>query len=210
MADSRRTPWQLTRLLMVLCWLFWILTFFITVTLFQAALQIRVVAQVVQNLEKGFILFSDDLVRAAPLDVVDRRRLDEMFVRYYLDMRYSVIPDAMEMERRWGERGVVAALSVPAVYKILGSQLSPNFEKFETVNPRVVDILKMERKGMRFTVDLDIYTFNGSTSWLKEPRRVVVEYSYSPNKRFLGRSMSNPFGFVVTRVDESDRKSATQ
>jgi len=37
-----------------------------------------------------------------------------------------------------------------------------------------------------------------------------VQYTYTPGRKLLGRSISNPFGFVVTRVDESDRKSATQ
>jgi len=208
MTEERR-PWQLTRLLMILCWLFWILTFFITVTLFQAVLQIRVVSQVVQNVEKGFIFFSEDLIRVTPMDVVGKGRLDEMFVRYYLEMRYSMIPDRAEMERRWGDRGVVAYFSSPAVYKDFQPQ-SSFFDKVDNMPPRVVDILKVDRKGTYFTVDFDTYTFDGSTNWVKDARRVVVQYTYAPNRRLLTRSMSNPFGFVVTRVDESDRKAVTQ
>ena len=209
MADSGRTPWQLTRLLMILCWLLWIVTFFITVTLFQAVLQIHVVSQVLQNVEKSFMWFSQDLVRATPLDVVDRGRLDEMLTRYYLEMRYSVIPDRVEMEHRWGENGIVAYLSSPAEYK----NFKPNssfFDKVDNMQPSVVDILKVDRKGTYFTVDFDVYTFDGSTNWRKEPRRVVVQYTYASGRKLLGRSISNPFGFIVTRVDESDRKSVTQ
>lgn len=209
MATSERTPWQLTHLLMVLCWLLWIVTFFITVTLFQAVLQIRVVSQVVQNVEKSFMWFNNDLIRTTPLDVVSKNRLDEMLARYYLEMRYSLIPDRSEMERRWGEHGMVAFLSSPAAYK----EFQPDsnfFDKVDNMPPRVVDVLKVERKGMYFTVDFDIYTFDGSTKWVKDSRRVVVQYAYVPARRILGRSMSNPFGFVVTRVDESDRKSSAR
>ena len=209
MADTERTPWQLTRLLMVLCWLFWIMTFFITVTLFQAVLQIHVVSQVVQNVEKGFIWYSEDLIRVTPLDVVGRGRVDEMLVRYYIEMRYSMIPDRPEMERRWGEKGIVSYFSSASVYQAFQPK-SDVFEKVENMQPRVVDILRVERKGTYFTVDFDVYTFDGSTNWIKDPRRVVVQYTYASGRRLLGRSMSNPFGFIVTRVDESDRKALTQ
>ena len=55
MLKESRTPCQLTRLMMLLCWLMWIVTFFITITLFQAVLQVRVVAQVAQAADKAFI-----------------------------------------------------------------------------------------------------------------------------------------------------------
>ena len=206
MAKTRKTPWQLTRLLMVLCWLFWILTFFITVTLFQAVLQIRVTSQVVQNVEKGFIWFNKDLIRAIPLEVVSPERMDEMLVRYYLEMRYSLLPDRAEMERRWGSRGVVAFFSTPSVYSKAG--LEEQLEGIENKPPRTVDILKTVRKGTYYLVDMDIYSFDGSTNWVKSPKSIVVQFSYTPSRRYLGRGWSNPKGFIVTRVDESDRKAA--
>lgn len=209
MEEKARTPWQLTRLLMVLCWLLWILTFFITVTLFQAVLQIHVVSQVVQNVEKGFIRFNEDLIRATPLDVVGHAQLDEMLLRYYLEMRYTVVPDRAEMERRWGERGIVAFLSSPAVYKEFKPAES-EFERMDNTHPRVIDILKTERKGTYYSVDVDLYRFDGATKWVKSQKRFVVQFSYSPSRRYFGRTWSNPQGFVVTRVDESDRKSTTQ
>ena len=49
MADDSQAAWHFTRLLMLLCWLGWIVTFFVTVTLLQAVFQIRVVAQVVSK-----------------------------------------------------------------------------------------------------------------------------------------------------------------
>ena len=205
MEEANTASWHLTRLLMVLCWLLWILTFFITVTVFQAVLHIQVVAQVVQNVEKGFIWFNEDLVQISPLTVVKHDRLDEMLVRYYLEMRYSVIPDEEEMRRRWGSRGVVAYLSSRNVYKDF--EPSENaYEKMETVTPRIVDILSVERRGVYYSVDFDMYTFDGLSRWIKDPKRVVVQFAHVPSRALLSRELSNPYGFVVTRLDESDRR----
>ena len=209
MADTRQTPWHLTRLLMILCWLLWIVTFFIAVTLFQAVLQIRVIAQVVQNVEKGFIKFNEDLIVATPLNTSGWEKIDEMLVRYYLEMRYSIVPDRAEMERRWTENGIVSYLSTPSVYKDFKPK-NVVFEKMDNTQPRVIDILHLDRKGTYYSVDFDLYTFDGSTAWVKAPKRVVVQFSYAPARAGLRRSLSNPHGFIVTRVDESDRKTATQ
>ncbi|MBQ3695694.1 MAG: hypothetical protein II938_01825 [Alphaproteobacteria bacterium] len=206
MEESSTASWHFTRLLMVMCWLLWIVTFFITVTLFQAVLQIRVVAQVVQNVERGFIWFNQDLVQISPLTIVRNDRLDEMLVRYYLDMRYSVIPDRDEMERRWASGGIISYLSSSSVY----DDFKPSegtYEKMENAMPKVVDILNVERRGVYYSVDFDIYTFDGFANWIKNPKRVVVQFAHMPSRAGLGRNLSNPYGFTVTRIDESDRKS---
>lgn len=212
MQETNKTPWQLTRMLMVLCWLVWILTFFITVTVFQAVLQIHVVAQVVQNVDKGFIWFNTDLVEATPLTSIKSNRFDEMLVRYYLEMRYSIVPDSEEMKRRWGPKSDLAYLSAPKVYK----EFSPDentYEKMDRAFPKVVDILNLElhleRRGHYYSVDFDTYTYDGLSGWVKESKSAVVHFAHVRSRSALGSPISNPYGFVVTNVSESDRK-ATQ
>ena len=216
---KNRTPWQLTRLLMVGCWFVWILTFFITVTLFQAVLQIHVMPQVVQDISKGFLLFSDSLVEVAPLDVsrsrktgvltLEEKMLDEMMVRYYLEMRYSLIPDLKEMERRWGDGGIVASLSAPTVYREFRAQVG-DISKIEGRRPRVVDIISVQPdKGndRRYIVSVDIYEPDSSNKWGKQSRRIVVTFDRVRNRAVLRARRSNPNGFVVVNVSESYLKN---
>lgn len=207
MQERSRTPWQLTRFLMLSCWLVWILTFFITVTLFQAVLQIHVTAQVVQAVDRGFMSFKEDLMQFVPMSVAEKEKIDEMMLRYYLEMRYSIIPDMWEMGRRWGERGVVAYLSTPAAYKDF-REPSLYLDKIEKLPPRVVDITHVERKASHYQVDIDLYEYDGSKKWVKQSRSLSVGFAYMPSRAHLGASFSNPNGFVVTYVDA--RKTAAR
>ena len=207
MQKESRTPWQLTRLMMLLCWLMWIVTFFITITLFQAILQIRVVAQVAQAADKAFISFNEDLLYFVPMDSVSehtRNEWDEMIIRYYVDMRYSIIPDAEEMARRWGPAGYVAYLSTPSVYKNFKDP-STYLSQIESALPRVVDIINIQRDGNANTyqVDVDLYQLENARRWSKKSRRLVIAFAYAKSRAILGRTLSNPNGLVVTYVNES-------
>ncbi len=206
-----RTPWQLTRLMMILCWLVWILTFFITITLFQAVLQIRVVAQVAQAPDKAFISFNEDLMYFVPMDSVTEHTKnvwDEMIIRYYVDMRYSIIPDAEEMARRWGPRGLVAYLSTPAVYKNF-KEPAAYLKKIDNMPPRTVDIIRVQRDGSANTyqVDVDLYQLEGGQRWSKRSRRLMIAFAYAKSRAYLGRTFSNPNGLVVTFVNDSPLKT---
>lgn len=208
MRRERHAPWQLTRLLMLLCWLVWILTFFISVTLFQAILQVHVVAQVTQDVERGFISFSQDFIQFTPLASTSRgidRQLDEMMLRYYLEMRYTIIPDEREMVRRWGPKGIVAFLSTPAVYREFHDP-EQYLEKANDLQPRAVDIVRVyrEKDGDKYEVDMDLYEYNALKKWVKQSKSLTVRYTYAPSRTYLGGSFSNPKGFIVTYID--DRK----
>lgn len=204
MAGKSKTPWQLTRLLMVLCWLVWIVTFFITVTLLQAVLQVRVTAQVAQAAERGFISFSDDFTQFVPLNVANLEKIDEALVRYYLEMRYAIIPDEVEMERRWGPRGMVAFLSTPRAYRAF-KEPSQYLEKIESMRPRVVDIISLKReKDLRYSAVIDVYEYDGSRSWRKQTKSLFVGFTYMPSHVYLGSHWpANPKGFVVSYVNDS-------
>ena len=202
MLETNRTPWQLTRLLMLLCWLMWILTFFITVTLLQASTQVRVLANVVQIADKGFISFKDDFTQFVPLNAMSPNLIDEMLVRYYLDMRYSLLPDKLEMERRWGEKGVVAYLSTASAYRDF-QEPALYLKTVEDMRPRVVDIVSISRQGNYYDVAMDLYEYEGSRGWKKQTKNLWVYFTYVPARAYLGKSFSNPKGFVVTYVSDS-------
>ena len=199
MTEGKKTAWHLTRLLMVSCWAAWILTFFLVVTLFQAILNVNVISQIVRRDS----MKTQDLIESTPISILDRKKVDEALVRKYVDARYSFISDSVEMTRRWGPNGLVSFLSTPAVY----AEFSPSEDKYESADEnhrqQVVDILSAERKDNYYTVVFDIYETSGRGDWRKSTRSIVLQFAYMPERRFLGGMVSNPYGFVVTRVNES-------
>ena len=200
MTEKKTTAWHLTRLLMVACWAVWILTFFIVVTLFQAVLQVNVIAQVFR-LDSGEFR---DLITAVPVSVLKRQTVDDALVRLYVTMRYSYISDSAEMTRRWGPGGVVAFLSAPKVY----NEFAPSEESYtsadENSQQKVVDIISAERKENYYAVIFDLYEATGRGTWRKSTRSVVLHFAYMPARRLLSGFISNPYGFIVTSVDESN------
>ena len=67
-------------------------------------------------------------------------------------------------------------------------------------------ILAIFSKEGYYSVDCDLYTFDNFLQWQKKQKRLVVEFNYWPSRAVLARLFSNPNGFVVIRVDESERK----
>lgn len=200
MTERKTTAWNLTRLLMVVCWAVWILTFFIVVTLFQAVLQVNVLAQVFR-LDSGEFR---DLITVIPLNALKRQTVDDALVRLYVTMRYSFISDSAEMTRRWGPGGFVAFLSSPQVY----NEFNPSEDSYSTADDntqqKVVDIISAERKENYYAVIFDLYEATGRGTWRKSTRSVVLHFGYMPARRLLSGLISNPYGFIITSVDESN------
>jgi len=207
MPVSTQKSWHFVRLSMVLCWVLWLITFFISMTLFQAILQVRVIAQVVPTAEKGLHSFKDDYVQAVPMDAVSREAMDELLIRYYLEMRYARIPDVAEMKRRWGYGGIVAYFSTVAAYRSAHYDVD-GLETIDGKTPIVVDIRYMQlRKDLKTTYEviLDLYESDGNGHWKKVTRNLTVSFTHVAERVFRGRNLSNPYGLIVTGVD--DRKS---
>ena len=206
MPEAPSRSWHVVWLSMIICWGLWLVTFFIAVTLLQAVLQIHVVAQVAADVKKGYFSFSKEFVQTVPLDVLpvsEQQKIDEMLVRYYLEMRYTRIPDQIEMQRRWGAR--LAFLSTYDVYR--KSRLDP--EQVDVQQPRVIDIRALELKKDKehlYDALIDIYEFDGTRSWIKTTKGLNISFTYSSSRVLLGREFSNPHGLVITGVDERKAK----
>ena len=205
MAGQTSSAWHLTRLLMILCWGLWILVFFVTVTLFQAVLQIHVVAQVVRQNS----MFFEDLTQLTPVNTGIRIRVDDMLVRYYLEMRYSLIPDVEEMQRRWGPGGIVDYMSSPAAYRAFMPKVSEIERLAGSGFPRVVDVLNIKRHDDYYSADFDLYSYDRLGRWNKTSKTAILQFGYVRGRATLHREMGNPNGFVILRVSETEKKSVT-
>jgi len=199
MANSKNSVWHLTRLLMVACWAVWILTFFMAVTLFQAVLQVDVLAQIVPKDVMSSMNWSD----TTPISIVERKKIDDVLVRLFVTTRYSFISDRQEMTRRWGPGGVLAYLTTPFLYSNLVPDPQQYTDADERKRQRVVDIISSKRSDNYYTVVFDLYEATGYGDWTKSTHSVIVQFAYSRGRRTLRGLTANPYGFVVVRLDES-------
>ena len=191
---------------MVACGGLFLVMFFLSLTVWQASGSFRLV---------GFLMREDSRTSADMFEAVSlsknegrelRSQLEEMFVRYYVEMRETILPAGTELKRRWGVGGPVHMLSSPRVY----NKFKPSEEDMariqESHQQRTVDILSVRKmKEGLYDVMFDVYQ---TTSGRMQRRRktMSLKYTYSPSYRRLGRSFSNPFGMVFTDVNITDVK----
>ena len=98
-------------------------TFFASILLLNAARKIQVIAVPVplEALDTHQLLITEPLAtnmseKAISKDLSDTEKIDEMFVRFYIKQRLTIINDFQEMLFRWLKNGYVYLLSAPTVY----------------------------------------------------------------------------------------------
>ena len=139
----------------------------------------------------------------------NRKLLDEMLVRYYLDVRYSLFSDEREMRFRWGPGGIIYSLSSPAVYR----KFTPDKEVYKKIPhlnfSKSVDIVSLNSLDNTYTVEFDIYTFypHEPNEKPKVERRVAnFEIGHRGNVHTYNNIASNPFGFYVKTFNETTKR----
>jgi len=140
--------------------------------------------------------------RSVPLK--ERKLIDEMFVRFYLENRYFYVPDAGELQYRYGRQGPIARLSSPKVYSAFLKGKGNYAEKAKSdSHTEVVDILNVRRRDNVFTVDFDIYRFMDGRVAPRGTKRATVKIDHNWKRRSFGRDFANPYGFYVISYDET-------
>ena len=133
--------------------------------------------------------------------------IDEMLVRYYLEMRYSQIPDAAEMQVRWGTGGPVDLLSLPSIYSKFAAKASPKIDKLPR-NVITIDIKRLWRdRNNTFNIDFLIYERfpNGMHNVIA--KNVILRFRYYRYRIFRNSTkFNNPYGFTVIHFEETEKK----
>ncbi len=201
------------------------ITFFLSFNLFRYADQLRVVSQFYTI----GIMDSSRQMDVVPFEVENNKstlmQLDEMLIRYYIEKRYTSIPDPTEMGRRWHKRGFFASLVTKKIY----DDFVPDLKKQLSSLPLVVytvDILdvqqtsvKKDKKGndiYTYTIDIDVYARspNGEAQKVQK-KRVILQVGHYPSRIFWNKEFTtpygitvatNPYGFVIGDFSETDRK----
>ena len=192
---------------MVSCGVVFFLMFFLSLTALQAQQALRVLGFVVPKDISEFNHFVDvlsfDDIRT---NKSFRELLEEMMVRYYVEMCYTIISDEGEMQRRWGGNGVVRQLSTPRVYKSFGFSDAKLAEIREKQITQTIDIVSVDKKDSNvYDVVFKQYRRGVGASRVRTIS-VKLSYIYSDGYKIFRSNFVNPFGMVFTGVDKSSRK----
>lgn len=149
----------------------------------------------------------------SPMDlgVRDKKLIDEMLLRYYLEMRYTQLRDTNEMIYRWGIGGPVYLLSTPKLYNAFAGNLE---KKIETLPNSVVtiEIESVERKNYdnTFTVNYLLHENLPDGQVRSKAKNAVLEFRYIPSRIRYSAKFSNPYGLVFIRFEETGRKIVSE
>lgn len=135
----------------------------------------------------------------------DRTLIEEMLVRYYLEMRYTFFPDFNEMMYRWGWNSPLAHISTSRVHEeVVGDDLEnkirqmPDFVR--TVG--ILDISRDKESSNAYQVQMAIYTLRQDGVFEStELYNVRLVFRYSNSRKFYASQLSNPYGLYFTYVD---------
>ena len=175
---------------------------FFALTLMHMAPQAHVLAQLLTPNVMSFGQAIEATSFAAP--VGDKKLIEEMLIRFYIENRLEFIPDIGEMAYRWGAGGPVRRLSSPAVYgQFIQSKGDYVTDSKNRTDTRSVHIRSVRRQNNIFTVDFDVYRQEGTAVQRPQSLRAVITIAESPAYRGFGRDFINPFGTVITKYDET-------
>ena len=178
----------------------------LSLTAWQMTKELHVVAQFFPTTQNSPTLreFSQ-LNTISPLEISgkDKDQIQEMLVRYYLEMRYTQIPDPNEMYFRWGVGGPVFYLSLPSLYYEFAKGLETRVESLPEDLIKTIDIKTVEHKGNVFIVNFDLYEHSLATGQIQlQHRNAILEYTYAPSRRLSLPNFTNPYGLIFIRIEE--------
>ncbi len=192
----------------------------IILTLVQMAPKLKMIAQVLPSSETTINTSSHIQVDTLPIrglldsnsdiNKSNRALIDEMLVRYYIDVRLSSFADEHEMSARWAAGGAVHRLSAPAVYREFSKDIK---EKLKTIkNKRTttsVHITSITTLGNTYTAEVDVYVHNPYEPNEKpkvQHRLITMQIGHRNNIHRYNKFESNPFGFYVGVYKERKKR----
>ena len=171
----------------------------------QAGKKLEVVAQFFPTTQNAPTLYEfSQLNRLVPFKAInDKKRINEMLVRYYLEMRYTQMQDTNEMTYRWGFGGPVYRLSSPLVYVAFSKDLEKKLDTLPDI-VKIIDIRNVRLQGNVYEVDFTVYTNFPDGRSQPEEKRATLEYVYAPFRRSLSSFYGNPYGLMFIRFGEKN------
>ena len=159
-------------------------------------------------------LFSPDIMRFgqrveatnlnAGEQLTDRKLIDEMLVRFFVENYHFYIPDRWELDYRYGPLGPIARLSTPAVYRKFMADKKDYRTNVENKRyTQMADITSVSRRDNVFTVDFDLYEMHDMKVSKAGSRRATLRVGFYRGRQLYLTDFVNPFGLTVEVYDES-------
>ena len=183
---------------------------FLTLTAVQMSDQLKVVAQFFPTTKDSSSLYEfNQLNTLSPIEMGDRRLVDEMLMRYYLQMRYEQIPDAREMSYRWGVPGPVYILSDYKIYNEFAVGLE---KKLEDLPDQIttINIKDVSRHDNVFMVNFSVLEQLPNGQVRIREKNAVLEFRYGRGRPRWDPKLINPYGLIFNRFEETERKPVSQ
>ena len=182
---------------------FLVLNFFFILTLYQMGNRLTVLVQLITFArDSETLVIPDDLnERIASLDLVN-----EAIVRAYITKRYEVVPDKLEMMRRWSGRGEIYYLSSRPVYQqfLNRKKLDDKVNTAVSGGPVAVDIKKVSRAGSQnWIVEFDMMKSSGEIETIIASLRLVN----NPGRIVYRPWFNNPVGATVVEYKAYPKKN---
>ena len=182
---------------------------FLALAAVQVGSKLKVVAQFFPTTKDSSTLYEfNQLSTLSPIEMGDRKLIDEMLMRHYLEMRYEQMPDIREMKYRWGIPGPVYILSSPKVY----SDFSVGLEKKLDNLPDLIvtiHVRDVSRRDNVFIVNFSIREHLPDGQVRIKEKNAVLEFRYISGRPRWDRKLINPYGLIFVRFEETDRKAVS-
>lgn len=134
-------------------------------------------------------------------DMESQKSITETFVRQYVLLRTTLLPDIEEMQSRWQNGGDLQEMSSPIVYqeflKVTGNKLMQRMKQDGlTSNVKIITVNEIEDALWQVEYSVDYYLPSSFT-----PRtvryRATMRIQYVPRRVQYKERLKNPVGFKV-------------
>ena len=132
------------------------------------------------------------------------KTITETFVRQYVLLRTTLLPDIEEMESRWQNGGDLQEMSSPTVYhdflRVTGNKLMQKMRQDGlTTNVKIITVNEIENALWQVEYSVDYYSPSSSTPKTMKYRATMRIKYVVPRRVQYKERLKNPVGFQVTQ-----------
>ena len=129
------------------------------------------------------------------------KTITETFVRQYVLLRTTLLPDIEEMQSRWQNGGDLQEMSSPIVYqdflKVTGNKLMQKMKQDGlTSNVKIITVNEIENALWQVEYSVDYYLPSSSAPKTMK-YRATMKIQYVPRRVQYKERLKNPVGFKV-------------
>ena len=146
---------------------------------------------------------SEQVYRIVPYNknMESEKTITETFVRQYVLLRTTLLPDIEEMQSRWQNGGDLQEMSSPIVYqdflKATGNKLMQRMKQDGlTSNVKIITVNEIENALWQVEYSVDYYLPSSSTPKTIK-YRATMKIQYVPRRVQYKERLKNPVGFKV-------------